>query len=44
MTDQKKMNIDNKIILLINEAMKSGVSKQEFSLFIKKRALDKMNK
>ncbi|WP_218970486.1 anti-repressor SinI family protein [Metabacillus halosaccharovorans] len=41
MTDQKKMNIDNKIILLINEAMKSGVSKEEFSLFIKRKALKK---
>ncbi|WP_226527391.1 anti-repressor SinI family protein [Metabacillus niabensis] len=42
MTEQKKMNNDNKIILLINEAMKSGVSKEEFSLFIKRKALEKM--
>ncbi|WP_232230152.1 anti-repressor SinI family protein [Bacillus sp. J37] len=43
MPDQKKTNIDKKLILLINEAMKSGVSKEEFSLFIKRKALEKMN-
>ncbi|PMC39173.1 hypothetical protein CJ195_04345 [Bacillus sp. UMB0899] len=42
MPNKKKNTIDNEIIRLVKEAMKSGISKQEFSSFLKNKTIEKM--
>lgn len=44
LADQNKLSIENEIISLVKEAMKSDVSKEEFSHFLKNKFVKKMDK